>query len=453
MSEKEKKKLTISSDVIALTLGAVFVILTVLLWSLANFNFTAVKFAKWANFAELGQNLSEMKFIVTYLYTWIVLSSFFATIEFFRGKAGFFEAFIAFTGIYLLASLVYILSKQSTMSKYLEYAFWSLLIGLIVSNIFKVPDWMKPALQSGTYIKVGLVLMGTEVIFQNIMKFGVYGIAIVAIVIPITFIFMWWFGLGFLKMEDPANVAVITTATAVCGVSAAIAASASVKGKKEDLSITVSVTTIATVVMMVVMPLFAKWVGLSEIVGGAWIGNTVDSTGAVVLAGEAMGPVASDVASIIKMIQNMLIGLISFILAVYFARYDSKKNNLENNSDKEVKSKVKISEIWTRIPKFIFGFIVMSIIFSFVIQPIYGIEITNKLIKTVGSWKGWYFCLTFLCIGLETDFREMLKHAEGGKPVTLYIVGQTFSVILSYLVVEALLGGHFFPVPDLSVLG
>jgi uncharacterized membrane protein YadS len=243
----------------------------------------------------------------------------------------------------------------------------------------------------------------------------------------------------YLKMKSPTMVMVIAVATSVCGVSAAVAAAAAIKADKEDLTFAVGISIIFTIIMMILMPVFIKMAGINELVGGAWIGNTIDSTGAVVLAGEALGHVGSQVAAMIKMIQNVLIGFISFIIAIFFA----KRENTEND--------VTVSTIWQRLPKFIFGFVGMSMLFSFVIQPRFGVEATNILIKNLGTWKGWTFCLTFLCIGLETNFKELKDSFEGGKPVTLYLVGQTFSLILSLIICEIVLGGHFFPIPEIVI--
>lgn len=448
VNQENGKPSKISGDTIALIAGGIIVALVIALLAIFDFSFEAVSFPRWNNLGELSTGLFNTTFLLQYLGTWLFLALGFATFEKLSGSSKFSEAVYAFTVLYLLASVVYTISGQTTMRNYLEYAFWALIIGLLIGNVFGVPDWLKPALKSDTFVKVGLVLMGTEVIFQNILNFGAYGLIIVIIVVGLSFLFMWWFGNKVLKMEDPATVAVITTATTVCGVSAAVAASASVKAKKESLSLTVSMTAIVTVIMMVVMPYIAQGLGLSELVGGAWIGNTVDSTGAVVLAGEAYGPVASQVASMIKMIQNMMIGLISFVLAVVFARMESKQKAIDAGEPVET-AKVSPSEIWKRVPKFILGFVGMSVLFSFIVQPTFGVEATNEMIDIAGSWKGWFFCLTFLAIGLETNFKEMMSTLEGGKPVTLYLVGQTFSVILSLILCIIILGGVFWAAPTL----
>lgn len=348
---------------------------------------------------------------------------------------------LSFVGVFGLALLSYVLSSQVTMKNYLEYAFWALLIGMLVCNTVKTPNWLKPAIQTEYYIKTGLVIMGAEVLFSNIAEFGIYGLGIAWLVTPAVIIFMWIFGTKFLKMKNKSMVMIIACATSVCGTSAAIAAAAACKGKKTDLTFAVGLSLIFTVVMMVVMPFACSWMGIDPMVGGAWIGGTVDSTGAVVLAGEALGPVAAQVAALVKMIQNILIGFIAFAVAIFFT------TKVDNTS----KSSVGISEIWHRFPKFILGFILASVFFSFAIEPALGTETTKAVLSSLGGFKGWCFCLAFVSIGLETNFKEMAVQFQGGKPLTLYVIGQTFNLVLTLLVAWLLLSGILLPIPNITI--
>ena len=161
--------------------------------------------------------------------------------------------------------------------------------------------------------------------------------------------------------------------------------------------------------MMIGMPLFIKAVGIDPMVGGAWIGGTVDSTGAVVLAGEALGEIGGQVAAMVKMIQNVLIGFIAFAIAIFFT----------TKIDRGDSRSVGASEIWNRFPKFILGFIAASMVSSFILLPTLGNEATVAVIDACKTFKGWCFCLAFLCIGLESNFKEMGAQMEGGKPMTL----------------------------------
>jgi len=49
------------------------------------------------------------------------------------------------------------------------------------------------------------------------------------------------------------------------------------------------------------------------------------------------------------------------------------------------------------------------------------------------AFRGWFFCLAFVSIGLATNFRELKGHFKGGKPLILYFCGQTFNLILTLL--------------------
>ena len=177
-------------------------------------------------------------------------------------------------------------------------------------------------------------------------------------------------------------------------------------------------------------------------IGGAWIGGTVDSTGAVVLAGQALGDIGGQVAALVKMIQNILIGFVALAIAIFFTtRVDA---------DRSAGGKVGVSEIWHRFPKFILGFVFASLFFSFVMQPVAGVEQTNAVIKHLKEFQNWAFALAFTSIGLETNFKELCGQVQGGKPFQLYIVGQVFNLVLTFLVAWLLLSGRIFPVPTIN---
>lgn len=410
------------------------------------FDFSGAKFGKWAALGEEGASFLDI-FSWKLLGKWIITLLSFGLLFMLGNKLQNKNAknfIIAFFGLFVLTSFVRILSSEILFSKYLEYAFWALLLGLLIANIGKgTPSWLKPALQTEFYIKTGLVIMGAEVLFTNIQKFGLYGLGIAWVVTPIVIIFMWWLGTKKLKIQNKSLVITIAAATSVCGTSAAIAAAAACRAKKTDLAFAVGISLIFTVIMMVGMPLFIQAIGMDPMIGGAWIGGTVDSTGAVVLAGQALGDLGGTVAALVKMIQNILIGFIAFAIAIFFT------TKVEKND----KTNVGAGEIWQRFPKFILGFLFASLFFSFVLQPTIGEAQTADVIKHLGQFKNWAFALAFTSIGLETNFKNLTKEMNGGQPVTLYIVGQVFNIVLTFFVVWLLLSGNIFPVPEIDLIG
>ena len=409
------------------------------------FDFSAAKFSTWHLWEDVAEKKSLVDqftgaFWLKLLRTFVVLGALFTVgVKLQGGKIK--EYLPAFAALFVLAVVVRLISAEFTLNRYLEWAFWALIVGLLISNTVGVPQWLRPAIRTEFYIKTGLVVMGFSVLFSNIAKFGLYGLGIAWVVTPIVILFMWWFGTKVLKIDNKPLVITIASATSVCGTSAAIATGAAAGAKKNDLGIAISISIIFTILMMVFEPMIIKAVGMNELMGGALIGGTVDSTGAVVLAGNALGPEGEQAAVLVKSIQNILIGFIAFFVALFFA------TKVEKNSER----KVGASEIWTRFPKFIIGFFVASLVASFIIQPLAGSADVKAINTVLDQYKNWAFVLAFTSIGLDTNFKEIAKQLHGGKVLWLYVVGQLFNIALTFFAVWLLLSGVIFEVPVLEL--
>lgn len=439
-----------TEDWLSVWIGAIVITLGAIAVLTGWFDFSALSFKTWtagealaaadaAKTVPLGEQLGTWSFWWKCIKTVLILGTLFAAGVKLQGEKlrNFIPAFIA---LFVIAVIVRMVSAEFTLKRYLEWAFWALIIGLLIANTVGVPKWLKPAIRTEFYIKTGLVIFGFSILFSNIAKFGLYGLGIAWGVTPVVIIFMWWFGNRILKIKNKPLLITVSAATSVCGTSAAIATGAASGARKEDLSVAISISIIFTIIMMVFEPMIIEWTGMGQIMGGALIGGTVDSTGAVVLAGSALGPEAEQVASLVKMIQNILIGFIAFFVAIFFAR----------KVDKTGKSEVKAIEIWDRFPKFILGFMAASVIASIIFVPAFGAEKTSAINKVLGQFKDWAFVLAFTSIGLDTNFKQIARSMQGGKVLWLYIVGQTFNIILTFAVVWLLLSGKVFPQPDIK---
>ena len=342
--------------------------------------------------------------------------------------------FVGFIGVFLLATFAYALAAHSVVKSYnLEYALWALGVGLIISNTIGTPSWLSPAVCTEFFIKTGLVLLGAEVLMSRLMALGLPGVCVAWIVTPIVLVSTYIFGQKVLKMESRSLNMVISADMSVCGVSAAIASAAACKAKKEELTLAIGMSLSFTVLMMIIMPVVIKAIGLNEVVAGAWMGGTIDSTGAVAVAGATLGDTALEVAATVKMIQNILIGVSAFGIATYWVTRVEKDPNGQRPG---------ISEIWKRFPRFVLGFIAASILFS-VIHAFMdsGPEMVNAMIKgSTKTFRGWFFCLAFVSIGLDTRFKDLLPYFKGGKPLVLYLCGQTLNIILTLAMAYLMFG-------------
>lgn len=438
-------KLWKTEDWLAVWIGFIIISIGIVSVLTGAFDFSAAKFSTWHLWEDVAEKKSLLAqftapFWLKLARTFLVLGVLFtAGVRLQGGKIK--EYLPAFATLFFLAVVVRLVSAEFTLNRYLEWAFWALIIGLLISNTVGVPSWLRPAIRTEFYIKTGLVVMGFSVLFSNIAKFGLYGLGIAWVVTPIVIIFMWWFGTRVLKIDNKPLVITVASATSVCGTSAAIATGAAAGAKKNDLGVAISISIIFTILMMVFEPMIIKAVGMSPLMGGALIGGTVDSTGAVVLAGNALGPEGEQAAVLVKSIQNILIGFIAFFVALFFA------TKVDKTSDR----KVGAGEIWTRFPKFIIGFFVASLVASFVIQPLAGSADVKAINSVLDQYKNWAFVLAFTSIGLDTNFREIAKQLHGGKVVWLYIVGQFFNIALTFLAVWLLLSGVIFEIPVLEL--
>lgn len=360
------------------------------------------------------------------LGTMVLIGSLFSIAMVVRGKSAV-QFLAAFPIVFILGVIAYTLAGQSIVKAYnLEYALWALMVGLIISNTVGTPAFLRPAVLTEFYIKTGLVLLGAEVLMSRLLELGLPGVFVAWIVTPIVLVSTFIFGQKVLKMKSKSLNMVISADMSVCGVSAAIATAAACKAKKEELSLAIGLSLSFTVVMMIVLPAIIKLLGMDPILGGAWLGGTIDATGAVAAAGAVLGDEALEVAATVKMIQNILIGVTAFCVATYWVTYVERD---------ESKPSVGVMEIWYRFPKFVLGFVAMSVLFSILYSTLAaGPELISVMIKgSSKTLRGWFFCLAFISIGLETNFRALLPQLKGGKPLILYLCGQTLNLCLTLL--------------------
>jgi uncharacterized integral membrane protein (TIGR00698 family) len=330
--------------------------------------------------------------------------------------------------LFVIAVIAMIIGNQETMRKYgFGDVLWAIVLGMLISNTIGAPKFLKEALQTEYFIKTGLVLLGAEILFSKVVAIGIPGVFVAWVVTPIVLISTYAFGQRILKMESKTLNITVSSDMSVCGVSAAIATAAACRAKKEELTIAIGMSMLFTAVMMIALPTFIVSIGMHPVLGGAWIGGTVDATGAVVAAGAFLGETGMFVAATIKMIQNILIGVIAFGVAVYWCA------RVERAPGQVVSKK----EIWYRFPKFVLGFIAASVIISVLYSAMGGkgdVLLDHGFIRGLTRpARDWFFALAFASIGLSTNFRELAHHFKGGKPVILYVCGQSLNLVLTLL--------------------
>ncbi len=295
----------------------------------------------------------------------------------------------------------------------LEYPLVAVALGLAANALLrgtKAHTFVQPGFRTELFLKTGLVLMAAGLNITVIAKQGAGGLLQALVLVTGVFSFTWWLASRF--HLPPQLKAVMACAVSICGVSAAIAAAGAVLAKKKEITYVTTLVIVTALPLMVLMPWLAHAIGLSETIAGAWFGGNIDTTAAVVGAGTLYGERAQEVASVVKMAQNALIGVVAFFLATYFVVKVERKPS-ERPSPRL---------IWQRFPKFVLGFLLVSVLASTGALPAGAVSALKTLSK-------WAFTAAFLSIGLELSLKEL--GTMGWKPVTVYLSATVFNTALA----------------------
>ncbi|HZO47744.1 MAG TPA: putative sulfate exporter family transporter [Xanthobacteraceae bacterium] len=315
----------------------------------------------------------------------------------------------------------------------IEYVIFALLLGLLVSNTIGTPAWLKPAVQTEFFVKTGLVILGASLLFHEVLQAGALGITQALLVVFVVWYSCFWLARKLRVDDDFA--AMLSTAVSICGVSAAIAACGAIQGDKKNLSYVTSLVLIVAVPMMIVMPWIAKATGMDDLVAGAWLGGTLDTSASVVAAGALISDAAMKTGVIVKFSQNALIGVAAFALAIWWSL----------RAGKETGERPSAGVIWERFPKFVIGFVAASAVFSFALSP----ELVAGTRGALGEIRTWWFAVAFVCIGLETRFIELATY-EQGRPALAFLGAQGINVIWTLLLAWLLFGGVIVAQPIIN---
>lgn len=347
---------------------------------------------------------------------------------------------VSFIVIFAIAVLAQWVAKLEAVKFYgFEAVFFSVLFGLIVRNLFKVPEWLKPAIQGEFFIKIGVVCLGATVLFSDVMKSGAAGLVQAVLVVGIVWSFGYWLARK-LKVEE-ATAMTLASGCSICGVSACITASGVAGTDKKQLSYIISVVLIVVVPMIylmpwiagMVVPLFTDDPVIQNEIVGAWIGGTIDTTSGVVASAESVGVIAENTAVVVKATQNVLIGVVAFFIALYLSTRSNNGANINRPS---------LSIVWDKFPKFILGFLLASAIFSILqTQDLLTLNANGKVIETTmaKNFSTFFFSLSFVCIGMDTRLKDIVSR-ENRKILHAFLGTQVFNIIVTGLIAWVMFG-------------
>ncbi len=332
-------------------------------------------------------------------------------------------------GILLLAAIGYagkVLEKSvNTYAKShhitfpnIEYVLWAILIGLVISNLLTVPKIFLPGIATYEFwLKTGIVLLGSRFVLADVLKLGGISLALVVVEISLSLLLMHALGRAF--NLTPKLTSLLAVGSSICGVSAIIAAKGAIDADDEDSTFAIAAILALGALALFTFPLIGHSLHLSDNVFGLWAGLGVDNTAEATATGAIYSDAAGKVAVLAKTARNAMIGFVVLAYAIYWA----KRGQAATVGNKA-------AFLWNKFPKFVLGFLVMSLLVSFH-------TFSKDQATSLANLSRWAFLLTFAGVGLRTNFRQMSK--QGLRP---FVVGALGEVLIAALTFGLVLGAN-----------
>jgi len=313
----------------------------------------------------------------------------------------------------------------------------ALIIGLVIGNFFKkFAQKISEAAKPEWFIKTGIVLLGIKLGMMVLKSAGktfeltLAGAAAAFVAYLLFWPIIYYIGRKFFKLNR-SSAAVLSSGISICGVSASIATAGAIKAKPLiPIAVSTLILVFAMFELLILPPLYTNLAPNAPIVNGAAMGMTVKTDGADAAAGAILDELMISkhlkqtgekweegwilsAAILTKVWIDIFIGIWSFVLAVVWIK------NVEN---KEGKEKIPKSEIWFRFPKFVLAYLLVWVLYMLIMYAfpdiIHNAKIGGNIVQ--GSFRKLMFMLTFLSIGIITDFSKLKGM---GRLALLYAIG------------------------------
>lgn len=241
----------------------------------------------------------------------------------------------------------------------LNYVVMGILAGIIIVNVFKVPDWAENGVRlSRLGLKTGVILLGTLYSLAELAHLGKLSVAMIGVFVLGS---VWLVLLIGVRRNLPNSMTgVLSSGVGVCGVSAAVAAAPVVQAKSLEIAYTIGTILLFGVLCMFIFPIVGKSLGMGYIQFGAWAGTGILNSAQVAGAALAFQPTGIEtlkVAEIFNITRVLFLPVIVVWLAIWYVRR-------EEAAARHVEKVDVTAVIVDKFPVFVLGFILMFILSS-----------------------------------------------------------------------------------------
>jgi uncharacterized integral membrane protein (TIGR00698 family) len=331
-------------------------------------------------------------------------------------------------GVAIVSRFIHDLISNPTLNKSISEILIAILLGLYLRNSIGLGERVKPGVQFSIkhILRLGIVLLGLRLSFQDVIATGVTSLVLVVICIITALILAFAAGRIF---HIPARLAaLIGVGTAICGNSAIIATAPVLEADDEEVSFAVATITLFGLLAVLVYPLVGHVIGLSDHSFGLWAGTAVNDTSQVVAVGSIYGDAALDVATIVKLTRNTLMAPLIILFGLVYSRVWNRKMSTKATEA----AHLNIGKI---IPGFVISFLIMSLIrtvgvaLGFLPQSVShpgNLQFAADVLKALDEVSKFAILMALAGVGLNTNLASLRR--IGLKPL---IVGTCVAIVLA----------------------
>jgi len=263
------------------------------------------------------------------------------------------------------------------------------------------------AFSKQTLLRLGIILYGLRLTFQDIAHVGIAGVVIDTLVLSSTFILSWWMGTRLFGL-DRETALLIGAGSAICGAAAVMATEPVVRGRAEQVTVAVSTVVVFGTVAIFLYPAVYHFINRSHVPAmsaasyGIFAGSTILEVAQVVAAGRSIGEDAANTAVITKMVRVMMLAPFLAVLSTVLTRTAARRNAREPGGAPQSRRIV--------IPWFALGFIGVAACNSLDVLP-------KSLVGAAVTFDTVILAMAMAALGLTTHVSAI--RSAGIKPLAL----------------------------------
>ena len=296
----------------------------------------------------------------------------------------------------------------------IEYVLWAIILGLLLSNLITLPAIFRPGIATyELWLKLGIVLVGAKFVLQRRppdrrpqpaarLHRAVLSLSVMTL-------------LGRIFRLPPKLTSLLAIGSSICGVTAIMAAQGAIETDEEDTSTAIAAILTLGAIALFTFPAIGHLLHMGQQSYGIWAGLAVDNTAEATVTGALYGDVAGRYAVLAKTARSSFIGFVVLGYAVYWA-----------SQGKAAKVERKALFLWQKFPKFILGFVAISVLAT-------AGFFTAPQLKSLANLSQWAFLPAFAGVGLRTQLRDLIN--QGWRPILVGVLGEIFIALVTLALV------------------